>query len=169
MAHAKSTLATNATAVPIVYNKVGLYGARVRSIVTTVESTSGDNDTFALCMLNPEWRVLHIWTTNDANSGGTDYDIGLYSDGAGTVISADATACYSDGVTMASAVTALPRDLAFGGGTKGRAIEKLGQFVYEDAGHTTANKLTEYWLTVTAVDAGTASKTMVFNILFTVD
>ena len=120
-------------------------------------------------MLNPEWRVLHIWTTNDANSGGIDYDIGLYSDGAGTVISADATACYSDGVTMASAVTALPRDLAFGGGTKGRAIEKLGQFVYEDAGHTTANKLTEYWLSVTAVDAGTASKTMVFNILFTAD
>lgn len=169
MANTKSTLVTNEDAEPVVFNHVGLQGARTRSIVATVESTGTDADTYILCKLHPEWRIMHIWLTNDASSGGTDWDIGLVSDTSATAISAAATACYADGISIASARTSAPADMAFGGGTNARAIEKMGQFVYQDAGHTESNKLGAYYLAMKGNTAGAASKTIVVNVQFTVD
>ena len=164
MANVQSTLVSNEANVPIIYNKVGLYGARLRSIVATVEHLGVDANTYMMCKLLPEWRVLHIWTHCDTSSGATDFNVGLYSDNAGTKVDDN---CYADAQTLATAITKLPVDLA----NHTRDISKLGQEVYLDAGHTTANKLDEYWLGIETVDAGdsTGSFSMTMNIQFTVD
>lgn len=162
MANVQSTLVSNEANVPIIYNKVGLYGARLRSIVATAETTGSNNDTFVFCRLNPEWRIIHIWLHNDVCSGGSDYDFGLVSDVSATAVDID---CYADGLTLASGRTSAPLDIAY----TTRGIEKMGQFVYEDAGHTTANKLTEYWLGAKGNTAGASGKTIMVNVQFTVD
>ncbi len=162
MANVQSTLVSNEANVPIIYNKVGLYGARLRSIVATAETTGTDADTFVFCRLNPEWRIVHIWLHHDACSGGTDYDFGLASDVSATAVDID---CYADGISLASGKTSSPIDIAY----STRGIEKMGQFVYEDGGHTTANKLTEYWLAGKGNTAGASAKTIMVNVQFTVD
>jgi len=162
MANTQSTLVSNEAAKPIVYNHVGLYGARLRSIIATAETTGTDADTFVFCKLHPEWRIVHIWLHNDACTGGTDYDFGLASDVSATAVDID---CYADGLTLASGRTASPIDIAY----TTRGIEKMGQYVYQDGGHTTANKLNEYYLAAKGNTAGAASKTIMLNVQFTVD
>ena len=163
MANVQSTLVSNEANVPIIYNKVGLYGARLRSIVATDEHLGVDANTYMMCKLLPEWRVLLIWTHCDTSSGATDFNVGLYSDNAGTKVDDN---CYADAQTLATAITKLPVDLA----NHTRDISKLGQEVYLDAGHTTANKLNEYYLGFEGVDAGSSgSYTLAINVQFTVD
>jgi len=163
MANVQSTLVSNEATVPIIYNKVGLYGARLRSIVATVEHLGVDANTYMMCKLLPEWRVLHIWTACDTSSGATDWNVGLFSDNAGTAVDDN---CYADAQTLATAITKLPVDLA----NHTRSIASMGQEVYLDAGHTTANKLNEYYLGFTGVDAGSPGTfTLTINVQFTAD
>ena len=164
MANVQSTLVSNEANVPIIYNKVGLYGARLRSIVATAEGLGFVGNTYMMCKLLSNWRVLHIWTYMDTNAGATDCNVGLYSDASGTKVDDN---CYADAQTFAVAKTISPIDLAY----KTRDIIKMGQEVYLDAGHTTANKLDEYWLGIETPNAGdaTGSFTMTMNIQFTVD
>ena len=170
MANMQSTLVSNEANVPIIYNKVGLYGGRTRSITTSFTSQgSGSNgDTYVLARLNPEWRIQHIWVWNEQATS-TNVDVGLVSDVSGTAISADATACYADGITFNASTSVDCRDVCMAGGTKGRTFDKYGQEVYLDAGHTTVNKLTEYFLCITAATALANSKKVAVNVQFTVD
>ena len=167
MANTKSTLVTNEDAQPVVFNHVGLSGARMRSIVAKlVNAPATDADTFTICRLMPAWRVLHIWIYNDG-MGTSDYNLGLYADSACATLAnttASSESAYADAISLNSARTVSPTDVAY----KTRAIEKMGQFVYEDAGHTTSNKLDDYWLGFKQVDAGNAGD-VVLNIQFTVD
>tara|TARA_R100001463_G_scaffold58171_1_gene110460 strand:- start:3477 stop:3965 length:489 start_codon:yes stop_codon:yes gene_type:complete len=162
MANIQSTLVSNDQAEPVVFNHVGLNGARLRSIIATAETSGTDGDTFVFCKLQPAWRIVHIWLHNDACSGGTGYDFGLASDASATAVDID---CYADGITLASARTSAPIDIAY----STRGIEKMGQYVYQDGGHTDSNKLSQYWLAGKGVTAGAASKTIMLNIQFTVD
>ena len=164
MAVSQSTLVSNEQAKPIVYNHVGLYGARLRSIICTDENTGSDGDFLIMAKLHPEWRIAHMWWYNDTMSGAADVDVGLYSDADATSISDAAKKCYAEAYNTATAKTTGPVDIAY----KSRAIENMGQYVYQDAGHTTATKLNEYYLGVELVDAGAAG-TIVINVQFTVD
>lgn len=166
MANVQSTLVSNEAAKPQVYNSVGLYGARMRSIVTTVENTGTNADTYTICKLLPDWRIMHIWTYCDVSSGSTNWDVGLYSDNAcATAIDAN---IYAENATLAVVHYLSAQDLANHGGTGARTINVMGQKVYEDAGHTDATKLSEYWLGFLGVAAGAAS-TITCAIEFTVD
>ena len=162
MANIQSTLVSNDQAEPVVFNHVGLNGARLRSIIATAETSGSNADTFVFCKLQPAWRIVHIWLHNDACSGGTDYDFGLASDASATAVDID---CYADGISLASARTSAPIDIAY----STRGIEKMGQYVYQDGGHTDSNKLSQYWLAGIGNTAGAASKTIMLNIQFTVD
>ena len=179
-----SGLVANEEAKPIVYNHVGLNGGRVRSIVAkTAWAATGDsnNSTAILCKLHPEWRILHIWLYNDAMSSGTDYNFGLYSDVGVTPYSTAADAptavsesAYADAQTLAAAFTGAGATNAVGGGVidiayQNRDINKMGQHVYEDAGHTTANKLNAYWLGLKAIAIGGTAGDIVVNVEFTSD
>ena len=163
MANVQSSLVSNDSASPVVFNHVGLYGARLRAIVATVEHLGVDANTYMLARVHPEWRILQIWTMCDTSSGATDFNVGLYSDAAGTKVDDN---CYADAQTLATAITKLPVDLA----NHTRDIANFGQQVYLDAGHTTANKLDAYWIGFEGVDAGSSgSYTLSVNIQFTSD
>ena len=164
MAVSQSTLVANEVASPVVFNHVGLNGARMRSIICTDENTGSDGDFLIMARLHPEWRIAHLWWYNDTMSGAADVDVGLFSDADATSISAAANKCYAEAYNTATAKTTGPVDIAY----KSRAIENMGQFVYQDAGHTTSNKLDAYYLGVELVDAGAAG-TIVINVQFTVD
>ena len=168
MANVQSTLIQNEAATPSVMNNVGLYGARMRSIVATVENTGTDADTYTICRLLPDWRVLHIWTYNDVSSGSADWNAGLFSDNACATAVDDN--CYADAISLATVHYLTAQDLANGGvvATGARTINVLGQRVFEDAGHTAATQLSAYYLGLTGVDAGAAS-TITVNVEFTVD
>ena len=166
MANVQSSLVSNEAASPVVFNHVGLQGARMRSIVTTVENTGTNADTYTICRLHPEWRIMHIWTYNDVSSGSTNWDVGLYSDNAcATAVDAN---IYAENASLAVVHYITAQDLANHGGTGARTINVLGQKVYEDAGHTESTKLDEYWLGFLAVAAGAAS-TITCAIEFTSD
>ena len=166
MANAKTSLVTNEDAQPVVFNHVGVNGARVRTIMATFTSQASGSagDTYVIAKLHPEWRINHIWVTNEAATS-TNVDIGLVSDSSATAISDAATACYADNLTFASARTTAPADAAFAT----RTIDKIGQQVYQDAGHTEATKLNEYYLCVKAVAALGNSKKVSINVQFTTD
>ena len=166
----RSTLVSNEAAQPIVYNHVGLYGARMRSIVAkSAWAATGDsnNSTSILCKLHPEWRVIHIWLYTDAMTSGTDYDLGLATNpgDSSTAPTWAVVACYADGQTFANALTSSPLDAAY----ITWDINKMGHHGYEDAGHTTANKVNEYWLGIKANTIGTSVGDFVVNVEFTSD
>ena len=162
MATNNSTLVDNYEALPATMSNVKLQGGRIRAITATVSVAAADNDgdIYMLAPIPTNAVVQHVWVYNDAITGGTDYDLGLYTT-AGVAVDAD---CYADGQTMATAKTVAPQDLAY----KTRDIANIGQEVWQDAG-ATSDPGGFYYLALTANTVGTVAGDISVIVEYTID
>lgn len=124
------TIVTNADASPPVHTPANRSGNKVRAQQDTVAKAAGDSDTstFRVGRIFSSDVLVTMTLFNDALTGATDIDVGLYDTAAngGAAIDAD---CYADGISLASASTA-GTSLTF----KKRNITTAGQAVWQDAG-----------------------------------
>jgi hypothetical protein len=104
VANTKSTAITNNDATPPTLNKTFVQGGRVYSSVAVVEVAAADDDTSV-------YRLFRVWSGdrvdgidigNDAITGGTSYDLGVYDTAVngGAVVSA---ALFASALDLSSA------------------------------------------------------------------
>lgn len=136
-----------------------------RFSVTTFEVAAADDDCsiYRLFRVNSNMIPYRITITNDAITGGTDYELGIYNtlDGpqAGSVKDLDALLGTT---SMASA-------RAEGSGISGLsavAVENATQRLYELAGDTASDHPSEYDIALTANTVGTAAGTITVKAEF---
>lgn len=157
----KSTLVQNFEAKPNQFNPASaLYGRR-RGIVgsVTVAASDDNGSTYSLCPVRSSWVIPSIRLFNDAITGGTGFDVGLYD----TDLSAVDDDAYASAVSLASAST-VGVERAFGA----RDIATMGQKVWQDAG-LSADPMTWYYLVLTGDTVGTASGDVSFDVTVLVD
>lgn len=164
-ANTKSTIVTNADAAVQTLNSQAVADARARVAVATLEVAAADDDgsVYRFFRVHSSWRILSIRILNDAITGGTAYHCGLHQTAAngGAALDAD---CYASSVDINAGTAAW---LEIGYEAAGvRAIEKIGQTVWED-GALTADSNRWYDLTMTGATVGTGAGTITMMILFT--
>lgn len=132
-------------------------GATVRSIVTELEVAAADDNgsIYRLARLSSQDVIKNITIYNDAITGGTDYDLGLYEPGPGgaekdkdlLVNGADLSSAngIGSGLSGLSALT----------------INDLDKNVMELAGDTASTGRRYYDLALTGNTVGTAAGTVV--------
>lgn len=158
---------TRGTAAPSLLTPLTFRG-RMRSIlaVTDVAAADSDADTFMIAPVHSSWRIAHIWTKCDAITGGTAYDLGIYSVTASFVTAAIDVDCYATDQTMATAITTLPVDL------KNEALDIAlnAQQVWQDpTGGASADPKAFYYLAWTADTVGTAAGQIVTSTQYIQD
>ena len=150
---------TNADATPIVANDVRNIHGRLRIKSATIESAVGDTDAsiYRFFRVKSGDSIKSIKCYHDDIANGTDWDLGLYTVGGGAVVDAD---LYTDGLTLATAVPAIPHlladapynELRFGVAATA-AITDINNLVWEDLGLTSDSQL-EYDVAFTANTVG---------------
>lgn len=117
----------------------------------TVAVAAADDDTskYVLLPVHSSWSLKHIWLYNDAITGGTDYNFGLYSSAA-TPVDVDENV-YADAVDLSSARVE-PIDILH----EIRNITSINNKVWQDAG-LSADSNVWYYLVATSVTVGTAA------------
>ena len=141
---------------------VHVNGAKLVTAVTTFEVADTDDDGSVYRLfkgLNPNLIPLDIKINNDAITGGTDWDLGLYQGNGGKVIDKDV---FADGIDLSTARTSGSEV----SGLSAVAIENLTKKLFEHAGHTIATKLDSYDLALTANTVGTAAGTVTVRAIF---
>lgn len=160
----KSAIITNLDASPMVLNDVTVYGGRIRSQCGTVEVAAGDDDgsVFRFARLPSNARVISIKRYNDAITGATVYDFGLYQTAAngGAVVLANA---YANDVDI-NAGTVAGVEQAF----TTRNIDKIANKVWQDAG-LSADSKTEYDLCLTGATVGSGAGTISIEVQYVID
>lgn len=137
-----------------------LLGSPVRKMVGTFEVAAADDNGSIYRVfkgLSPDIVVTNILVGNDAITGGTAYDIGLYGvldyDGVGAVVSAN---CFANNLDVSSAHVS-GSELS---GISAVDVANRGKRLYEIAGHTQLTKLPAYDLCVTADTVGSGAGTV---------
>lgn len=134
-------------------------GAEVIVAITTFEVAAADSDgsIYRLFQVNPHYVPVKIDVTNDAITGGTDYDLGLYEslvDGqGGTVIDKD---IFADGMDLSSAHL---RTAALDGLVTVDAANST-KAIYEHAGHSLSELKPSYDIALTANTVGSGAGTV---------
>lgn len=138
-------------------------GGSEKVIKTTFKVLAADDDgaVYAICPVRTSWKIHSILLLNDAITGASDYDCGLY-DQDEAVIDKD---CYTDGLSIASG-NATPAEIGF----HTRAKELVGNEVWQDP--TTSPVLTadpqEWWfLCLTANTVGSAEGDVTVIVKYT--
>lgn len=157
----KSSLVQNFEAKPNQFNPAALLYGRRRGIVGTVAVAASDDDgsTYVLCPVRTSWVIPSIRLYNDAITGGTGYDVGLYDSGL-TAVDDDA---YASAVSLAAAATD-GVEVAF----EARDINRIGQKVWQDAG-SSSDPMSWFFLVLTADTVGTAAGDIAFDVTVLVD
>ena len=185
MAKVLSDLMTNVLGTvknSVLLNDAAVYFAKA---TTAVAAADADGTFYPVLRLPAHARIIHIIVGNDAITGGSDYDLGLYV--AGDWNSADQTVkdkdIYADGISMATARnTYIHNDTAgaveaslgsrgaiLGAVVGGGAITGIQwvRQVWQDAGDAAEpTPGTQYDLTWTANTVGTGAGTIVTGVLY---
>ena len=153
---------TDLDATPIVLANTRDYGGRVRRVVGTIEIAVADDDlsTFRMVRVHSSWSVHSIKTFQDAITGFTSADIGLYQTAAngGAVLDVDA---YASAVNLATA-DVVGTERAF----EARDIANVKQQVFQDAGLVADNdRFLD--LTITANTLGATAGTLTMVVEYT--
>lgn len=158
----KSTHVTNLDQVPQKVNAALVSGGRVREVVESVAVAAADDDTstYRFFRVWSGWRISSLEVFNDAITGGTDYDAGIYdtAENGGAVVDINA---YGDAVSMATARVA-PLDIAY----EVRNITAIKQKVWEDLA-LSADPGKWYDLVLTGVTVGTAAGDISLRLRYT--
>lgn len=163
MATKYSTEATNhksvtATRNPSTATEGSLY---VSSATIAVAAADADNDIYHVLPVQSNWSIKNIWVMNDAITGGTSYDLGLYTT-ASTPVVVDVDA-YGSAIDMSSARTTAGFNAAYAA----RNITSVNNKVHKDGGVTT-DPGAWYWLSLTANTVGTADGDITVIVEYTV-
>jgi hypothetical protein len=153
----KSTIVGNADAAPAVLTSPRIAGGHLRAQVATIEVAAADDDTsvYRLFRLPSNAKVTSISVFNDAITGGTSYDIGLYRTAAdgGAAVDVDA---FASAVDMSSArASAGPLNVTF----EAQNIDKIEQELWQVAAATTDPSIM-YDVALTANTVGTGAGTI---------
>lgn len=159
----KATAVANADATPPIKSPAFIAGGVLREIVATVEVAAADDDTsvFRFARVHSGWRISEIQFLNDAITGGTVFDIGLYqtAENGGTAVDAD---CYGTDITFATARGATGAvELGF----EQLDIANIEQRVWQNAG-LAADPGRYYDLCLTGDTVGTAAGTISARIRY---
>lgn len=151
MATNYSAVATNYRSDPLEKNRATADGGMLhsKSVTISIAAADSDGDIYHLFPVPTNACIRHIWIYNDAVTGGTSYDLGLYTTAATPVV-VDVDA-YGSAIDMSSARTTAPLDAAF----EARNITGVNNRVHTDGGVTT-DPSTHYYLSLTANTVGTA-------------
>lgn len=133
---------------------------RVSSATYAVAAADNDGDIYCMVPIRSNWSLKAIRVYNDAVTGGTSYDLGIYTTAATPVV-VDADA-YASAIDMSSARTSAPLDAAF----QARNITAINNKVWQDAG-LSADSGAWYWLALTANTVGTAAGDITIVIEYT--
>lgn len=130
-----------------------------RFSVTTFEVAAADDDgsIYRLFRINSNMIPFNITITNDAITGGTDYELGIYN----TLGGPQAGSVKDLDVLMGTTSMASAR--AEGSGVSGLTAvsqENATQRLWELAGDTASNHPSEYDIALTANTVGTAAGTI---------
>lgn len=102
-----STSISNMTSTPIALNSSKTYGGYTRDYSETVEVAAADDDTstYRLVAIPSNEVVKVVWLYNDAITGGTSYDIGVYYNSAklGGVVVPSCVALFASAVDLSTA------------------------------------------------------------------
>lgn len=143
-------------------------GANVLAITATFDVAAADDDgsKYRIARVNSNLVPLNFVVTNDAITGGTDYDIGLYhtleGPDAGAVITGGKDV-FADGLDLSSAV-------AEGSGVSGLSnvdVADAQKTLWELAGDTQAAHPGQYDIVVTANTVGSAAGDVTVKMYFT--
>lgn len=159
VANTKSTIITALDASPKQSVNSYLQGGILRTAVATVEVAAADDDgsVYRFFRLPSNARVVSARIYNDAITGGTAYELGLYQTAAngGAVVDADV---YGSAISMASARVS-PLDALF----EALNIDQGEKRVWENAALTTDPQI-EYDVCLTGTTVGTAAGTITLQI-----
>lgn len=106
VANTKSTIVTNRDSTPPLENKLWYQGARKYEDVATVEVAAADDDNsvYRLFRVRSSWRISSLELANDAITGGTAYDLGVYDTAAnGGAVVASQQQLFASAVDLSSA------------------------------------------------------------------
>jgi len=160
----KTTRISNAEAAVQTLDSVGVNHGRVRRVVGTLESVSGDSiaSIYRMVRVHSSWSIVSIKLFCDALGGTAAADVGLYQTTAnpangGAVVDVDA---YATATTLVSAITT-GSEIAY----EVRDIANCQRQVWQDAGLTSdPNRWYELALTLTA--ASSANGTVTLDVLY---
>jgi hypothetical protein len=164
VANTKSTGVTNADSTQPRLPTAGyLVGANIKMSVGTVEvAAADDNDSvYRMVRLPSNAIVYRIETMNDAITGGTDFDIGLYkieTDG-GLVADKDR---FASAIDMSTA-----RSLALDAGFEALGIEQVEKRLWELLG-LASDPQTSYDLSYHANTVGSGAGTLSMRVMWAV-
>lgn len=136
-----------------------VHGAELMCAIATFEVAAADDDgsVYRLFNVNPHYIPVAIWVTNDAITGGTDYDLGLYKPSvngvSGAVIGKD---IFADGMNLSSAHL---RTAALDGLVTVDAANSTKK-IYEHAGDTLSTRELSYDIALTANTVGSGAGTV---------
>ena len=153
MADIKSALVSNYEATPRLHTAAHLSGARLRRIVATVEKGSGDGNgsKVFLCPVWSGWSIQSVRLFNDALTGATAVELGIYQTDGSTAVDADV---YASAISLATGST-VGVEQAF----EARNIDQVGNRTWEDLG-LSADPNRWYYLALTGTTFGTAAGTI---------
>lgn len=132
-------------------------GSQLKPVVVTFEVAAADDNgsVYRLFRIGSGDILYSLEVSNDAITGGTDYDVGVYDVDSGAVVDKDV---FADGLDLSSAA-----DKA--NGLTAPAIEDLAVETWDIAGiqaaeSTTSDPQKEYDVAITANTVGTAAGTI---------
>jgi hypothetical protein len=137
-------------------------GAPILCLSETFEVAAADDDgsVFRIARLSPNAVILKIEINNDAITGGTDYDLGVYKPGVGGAeIDKDLLA---DGLDMSAAAANGSEKNGLGA----VAIDSLYKKLYELAGDTIDTRESDYDLAFTANTIGSVAGTISVRLYY---
>lgn len=153
VANTKSTIITNGDATPPVPSLSAINRGRLMEQVGYVEVAAADDDNsvYRFCRIPANARISQVLIKNDAITGGTDYNLGVYAtaEDGGAAVDDNALA---DALDLSSA-RAVYTDLT------AIAEEDGEKKLYELAG-VSADPGTDYDVCLTGITVGTAAGTI---------
>jgi hypothetical protein len=185
MANVRSDLMASILAGTKLDVSLGRLAVYFQKATTAVLAADADGTFYPVMRLPAHARIIQVYVGNDAITGGTDYDLGLYVSGPWDA--ADQTVkdkdIYADGISMATARNTFvhndtagaveaslgSRGVILGAVVGGGAITGLNwaRQVWQDAGDSAApTPGTTYDLAWTANTVGTGAGTIVTGILY---
>lgn len=139
-----------------------LLKARTFELLGTYEKVAGNtnNDYILLARVHRDWSVLSIKLDNDAITGLDDVNIGLVRDNpVGDGVTDVDENVYADDIDLTAALAWAEQ--AF----EARNIDKLGQYVWQDAGAATRDDAQEWYrIAIHIQAAATATGTISWRI-----
>ena len=153
MADIKSDLVSNYESTPRLHSAGHLSGARARRIVASVEKASGDGNgsKVFLCPVWSGWSIHSIRLFNDALTGATAVEVGIYDTDGTTAVNADV---YASAISLATA-SSVGVEHAF----EARDVANVANRIWEDLG-LSADPNRWYYLALTGTTFGSAAGTI---------